>query len=813
LSLFAGGCRTDWPSLYADARKKFDHSRLRADRHESDVAADIAQKGMRNTAQSEPIWSYKFRVLNAEIIVTQKPDEALELLAPPPPQELSSGEFAGRRKITQGLAYALRNDFPNAKLSFEEAARYVGASNPELMATISFDQAYVARLRDDDHAAEEYYRTAIALAQRYGLGKLEADLHINLGKLLMDQEVYDRAISEFNMSLGKARSAQSVASEQMALGDLGWSYIQVGDFENAVTALTKAAEITEQLKDVHQQELWLRDLGILFYVQGNYSQAETYYQKSLILAQQLHEKNTIAVNYHNLAQLELKRGRLDKAEGYNKQAYVAEGLAAGDYSDPLLLLTSAEIAQLRKEFANAEKYLNAIIAGPSRDSSLRWQAQSDLANLYVAENEIAKADAMFEQALHTVEAARNVIKQEYQRMSILSAWRFYDDYIRFLVHQNKAAKALQVADFSRGRALVEAFEISRPQTLARLQIPAAQILLRKHNQVILAYWISEQESYLWALNGTHFQLFHLPDRQRIDAEVDAYTREIHEHADTQSSAHGQALYEMLVKPAEKFLPLNAKVIIVPNRSLYKLNFESLVVPGKKSHYWIEDAVLDNASSIALLAEAKQRPTAGLKRLLLMGAPVEATDEFPTLRFAGDEIKAVERHFSRAEETIVAGKDATASAYRDVHPGHYQFIHLVTHGTPNQISPLDSAIILSKDEDKSFKLYARDIKDIGPLHADLVTISACYSAGEIYSGEGLVGLAWAFMRAGSHQVVAALWEVDDSVMPKLMDDFYGELDRHKSAAESLRFAKLAVLHSKDFHRKPYYWASLQLYTGS
>jgi len=119
-----------------------------------------------------------------------------------------------------------------------------------------------------------------------------------------------------------------------------------------------------------------------------------------------------------------------------------------------------------------------------------------------------------------------------------------------------------------------------------------------------------------------------------------------------------------------------------------------------------------------------------------------------------------------------------------------------------------------DEDKSFKLYARNIKDIRPLRAVLVTISACYGAGEkTYSGDGLVGLAWAFMRAGSHQVVGALWEVDDSIMPKLMDDFYGELDRHKSVAEALRSAKLAVLHSKDFHRKPYYWASLQLYTGS
>jgi CHAT domain-containing protein len=811
--LIAGGCRTDWLGLYADARKKFDHSRLHADRHESDVAADMAQKGMRSTAQSDPIGSYKFRVLKAEIIVAQKPDEALELLALPPPRELSSGEFASRRKFTQGLAYALRKDFPQAKLGLEEAARYA-ASKPELMATIAFDQAYMAQQQNDIHEAEERYGTAITLAQRYGLSSLECNAHIHLGGILMDQELYDRAIGEFNLSLGLARSAQAPAYEHFALGNMGWSYVQVGDFASAVTALTRAAEIASQVEDVKDQEQWLRNLGVLFYVQNDFSQAETYYQKSLPLAQQLHEKTTVAINYHNLAQLELKKGRLDKAEDYNKQAYMVEGLAAGDYSDPYLLLTSAEIAQLRKELPKAEKYFNAVIAEPSSDSSLRWQAQSDLANLYVAENEIAKADTMFEQALHTVEAARDRTKQEERRMSILDAWPFYDDYIRFLVHQNNAAEALQIAEFSRGRTLAEAFGISQPERPARLRISAAQIPLRKHNQVILAYWISEQESYLWVLNGAQFQLFRLPDKQRIDTEIDAYAREIREHDDTQGSAHGQALYEMLVKPAEKFLPLNANVIIVPNRSLYRVNFESLVVPGKSPHYWIEDVVLENASSIALLADAKHRPNAGSKNLLLMGAPVEVADEFPSLRFAGDEIKSVARHFSRAHETIIAGKDATPSAYRAVHPGDYQFIHLVTHGTPNQISPLDSAIILSMDEDKSFKLYARNIKDIRPLRADLVTISACYGAGEkTYSGEGLVGLAWAFMRAGAHQVVAALWDVDDSVMPKLMDDFYGELDRHKSPAEALRFAKLAVLHSKDFHRKPYYWASLQLYTGS
>jgi len=31
----------------------------------------------------------------------------------------------------------------------------------------------------------------------------------------------------------------------------------------------------------------------------------------------------------------------------------------------------------------------------------------------------------------------------------------------------------------------------------------------------------------------------------------------------------------------------------------------------------------------------------------------------------------------------------------------------------------------------------------------------------YTGEGLVGLSWAFLRAGAHNVIAALWQASDS----------------------------------------------------
>jgi CHAT domain-containing protein len=146
---------------------------------------------------------------------------------------------------------------------------------------------------------------------------------------------------------------------------------------------------------------------------------------------------------------------------------------------------------------------------------------------------------------------------------------------------------------------------------------------------------------------------------------------------------------------------------------------------------------------------------------------------------------------------------------------YKFIHLATHGTPNATDPLLSAIILSAGKDGNFKLLAQDIVDGKVrLNAELVTISACEGVGtQLQSLEGLLGLEWAFMRAGAHQVIAAVWDQDDAVTPALMDDFYDQLTHGKSATDALHHAKLSILHAGGFHASPYYWASLQLYTRS
>ena len=269
-----------------------------------------------------------------------------------------------------------------------------------------------------------------------------------------------------------------------------------------------------------------------------------------------------------------------------------------------------------------------------------------------------------------------------------------------------------------------------------------------------------------------------------------------------------------------------RIIIVPDGSLNSLNFETLLAPGNPSpHYWIEDATITNVQSLRLLAaekpmsdrlalsqaEGNVRPTS---KLLLVGDAVPHPPEYPALPNAKLEIQNIDKHFQASAVTEYTQSSATAAAFLDSKPEQYSYIHFVAHAVASSQVPLDSAVILSPSgRDDSFKLYARDIIQ-HRLRARLVTVSACYGAGtRSYNGEGLIGLSWAFLRAGAHNTIGALWEVNDASTPQLMDRFYAELQAGRSPYVALRDAKLALMHSSHVLSKPFYWAPFQLYGTS
>ena len=222
---------------------------------------------------------------------------------------------------------------------------------------------------------------------------------------------------------------------------------------------------------------------------------------------------------------------------------------------------------------------------------------------------------------------------------------------------------------------------------------------------------------------------------------------------------------------------------MPTARLNNLNFETLIAPAPKPHYWIEDVTLSDASSLALLAGSRHATAPRLRNLLLVGDPVSASPEYPRLPQAATEIDRVEQHFPAKARLVLAGAQATPQAYLASDTGRFSYVHFVAHGTASRTTPLESAVILSPQGD-SYKLYARDIVT-KPLHADLVTISTCYGAGSrAYTGEGLVGLSWAFLRAGAHNTIAALWEVNDASTAQLMDQLYAGIDKGQRSSRRL-----------------------------
>ena len=87
---------------------------------------------------------------------------------------------------------------------------------------------------------------------------------------------------------------------------------------------------------------------------------------------------------------------------------------------------------------------------------------------------------------------------------------------------------------------------------------------------------------------------------------------------------------------------------------------------------------------------------------------------------------------------------------------------------------------------------------------LVTLSACETAkGKEASGDIMVSLETAFLRAGTPTILASLWEVDDQATGIMMKTFYRNL-RTQGKSEALRRAQLALLKDPAYVY-PYYWA--------
>jgi CHAT domain-containing protein len=511
----------------------------------------------------------------------------------------------------------------------------------------------------------------------------------------------------------------------------------------------------------------------------------------------------------NLAAADIDLRDWNDAERFNEEA---KRLKTSTRTGNLVhnTLNTALIAEGRGRPDDATRLFEDALAGAGSFADVRWSAHAGLARIALAAAQPERAARHFEAALDTIEKTRSeVLKTEYKLSFLTRLIQFYQSYVDVLVDQGKNGRALEVSESSRGRVLGERNSLAPP---ARVSAATLQQVAARSHTVLLSYWLGANRSYVWVVTATSVQTVRLPPASEIDALVRQYQATINNTlADPLASpaTAGDRLYGLLVEPVLPWIPRGSRVVIVADGSLHGINFETLPVPGAARHYFIEDVEIQAAPSLSLLSVGSSAPRPA-PSLLLFGDPTPRAPEFPALKYAAAEIESVSKYFRADRVTAYQGGRASPAAYRTASPDRFSFVHFTAHAAANLQSPLDSAVILSGGND-GYKLYARDAAEV-PLHAELVTVSACRSAGErSYSGEGLVGFSWAFLRAGASRVIAGLWDVDDRSTVDLMDRLYAHIAAGEPAAHALREAKLSLVARSGNYSKPYYWGPFQVFT--
>jgi CHAT domain-containing protein len=764
-------------------------------------------------------WSWRFRVMKAHVLASQAaPAEALHILAGDLPPALASTDIAVRKSMLEGLAYRVAQDFPRSEQRLDVSEDLANRYQPKLLCEVLNLKGALQVDEQKYIDAQTTYLRALRLAREHGRPDQVASAEVSLAWVAAKLERFDEAVERGQAALKLSRSLDMQGLVAAALGNLGWSYFELGDFENALDYYKEGAKRSEQSDLKGLAPYWFTGVANSYEAIRDYASAEELSKRTLVRARSLKSAQTITECLNTLAEVTLRTGRLGEAENYNQEALKLEEAGADHFGVLDSIVLSGRIEAKKGNFAEAEKDFRRVLDDAGAETALRWSVQARLAELDDARGLPVQAEQEYRKSIGTFESARSSVNADDLRLSFLSgAIEFYDDYVSFLLRRGRPDDALAVAELSRAQTLEEGLASGTEAATIPNRSVRARALAGRLKATLLFYWLGEEHSYLWAITPEKTAQFTLPPAPEIDSIVKFYRQTVMDGRDPleTANANGQKLYEMLIEPAKNLIPQGSRVILLPDGSLYGLNFETLIVPGPKLHYWIEDATMTTASSLTLLASAAAAQSAPRgKSIFLVGDTVPPNVDFPKLTHAAAEMQSIEKHFPEARRAVLSGSGATPAAYLSSKPEQYAYLHFVTHGTASRTRPLESAVILSKEkDDDSYKLYARDIVK-RRLTAYLVTISACNGAGtRAFSGEGLVGLSWAFLRAGAHNVIGALWEVSDSAAPQLMDKLYDGLSHGQDPAAALRAAKLALLHSEGVFRRPYYWAPFQLYAGS
>ena len=351
------------------------------------------------------------------------------------------------------------------------------------------------------------------------------------------------------------------------------------------------------------------------------------------------------------------------------------------------------------------------------------------------------------------------------------------------------------------------------------------------NKTLVRYAFVQSKLYAFIIDDTKTELFELDTTdlnkfllqlQRKNTVLEYDFEVLHK------------LYNVLWRPFENTIDTEG-VIIIPDRSLFNLNFELLTPEPIDSYQEMATKSLLSKHSISynysLLLVDNNSKSIGYDSNFIAFAPefnsqmktkykLVVTDSLnvdhgyltllpqPSTKYLA---KVSSRLF---DGTSFLNENASKHLFTSNAKEH-KIIHIGTHAESNNISPELSRLIFAKNVSDSIStndnsLYTYEIYNQN-LSSNLAILTACETGKPTYqAGEGMISLAHAFNYAGSESILTSLWKIDETSSADIVMRFYKNISAGMAKDLALKRAKLDYISSaRGRTANPQYWAGLIL----
>lgn len=709
--------------------------------------------------------------------------------------------------------------YEGARARYEEAIAVLsaaGALSSELNARLGLART-LPQLGEYD-STRVLLRGVAALAAKNGLRYDEANAWNNLGSLEYSLGDPGEAAACFRRSWELHTADGSVLPALTSMVNLAITESALGRFAEAESLLSAALD-TSRREGLPAQEAQARtELGDLETMRGRWRAALSQYDAGLALGDRL-ESGDIADLAIGRARARIAIGDVERASRDLDEACLPIRNAI---TIELRLLLDAQRAELRLRLKDPEGAL-AVLGGG------KLEADEDLPRLRLpmlvsaarAERMLGRVDRAEETlrvALKNWETDRRVpLDPEWRAQRTAAGRQLFAELLSLRLAARPAADADVVAAFDllqrfKARTLRERMQRPDPERFPSA-LPAEETTYAEVQQalldseVLLDAFVGADESYLFAASRNLCRVTFLPGASELEPRVrllvDFLAAKSTGDRPLMAAQDGARAMGALLLAGRDDDAAPSRILFSPDGALHRLPLALLEdARGETLLDRCDVIVIPSATILVDLRrrraeDAAERGASG--GVTVLKGPV--TEAGTRLGGVDQEVRELRRRY---QHVTVLADDAASEPARWAKDSP-QVIHIAAHSVVDDERPWRSGVYLGSTSPETDP-YLRAETIVGSeTRARLVVLSSCTSAGgRASTGEGVEGLASAFLTGGAEVVVATLWPVEDRAAEALIRKFYEELARGTSAAGALRAAQQWMRRSHAWS-DPFFWA--------